>query len=124
MTPLNENEKRGIVEVYKVLVNAIRKDAASATTRPPSRLFSGRIWGSLGPTWTCSPGRISAPTGLNSWTSTCTIRSNPFSGEVQLMTHYRPAPREDTMPSLARMMPDATGRTATPALYARLRVFA
>jgi hypothetical protein len=27
MTPLNADEKRGIVEAYKALVNAIRKDA-------------------------------------------------------------------------------------------------
>jgi hypothetical protein len=39
MTPLNENEKRGIVEAYKALVSAIRKDAASATTKAAFEAF-------------------------------------------------------------------------------------
>ena len=39
MTPLNENEKRGIVEVYTALVNAIRKDAASAMTKSAFEAF-------------------------------------------------------------------------------------
>ncbi len=45
MTPLTENEKRGIVEAYKVLVNAIRKDAASATTTAAFEAFQ---WTYLG----------------------------------------------------------------------------
>ena len=45
MTPLNENEKRGIVEAYKALVNAIRKDAASATTKAAFEAFQ---WTYLG----------------------------------------------------------------------------
>jgi hypothetical protein len=39
MTPLNEDENRGIVEAYKALVNAIRKDAASATTTAAFEAF-------------------------------------------------------------------------------------
>ena len=39
MTPLHENEKRNIVEVYKVLVHAIRKDAASAATKSAFEAF-------------------------------------------------------------------------------------
>ena len=39
MTPLNENEKRGIVEAYKAVVNAIRKDAASAATKAAFEAF-------------------------------------------------------------------------------------
>jgi hypothetical protein len=83
MTPPNENEKRGIVEAYQALVNAIRKDAASAATKAAFEAFQWSIGGILGRTWTCSPSRISAPTGSDSWASTCTMRSNPISGEVQ-----------------------------------------
>jgi hypothetical protein len=36
---LNENEKRGIVEAYKALVKAIRRDAASATTKTAFEAF-------------------------------------------------------------------------------------
>ena len=39
MTPLNENEKRGIVEVYKALGKAIRKDTASAATKAAFEAF-------------------------------------------------------------------------------------
>jgi hypothetical protein len=45
MTPLNENEKRGIVEAYQALVSAIRKDAASATTKTAFEAFQ---WTYLG----------------------------------------------------------------------------
>jgi hypothetical protein len=45
MTPLNENEKRDIVEAYKALVSAIRKDAASATTNAAFEAFQ---WSYLG----------------------------------------------------------------------------
>jgi hypothetical protein len=39
MTPLSENEKRGIVEAYKALVNAIGKDTASAATKAAFEAF-------------------------------------------------------------------------------------
>ena len=39
MTPLNADEKRGIVEAYKALVNAIRKDATSAATKAAFEAF-------------------------------------------------------------------------------------
>ncbi len=45
MTPLNENEKCGIVEAYKTLVNAIRRDAASAATKAAFEAFQ---WTYLG----------------------------------------------------------------------------
>ena len=90
MTPLNENEKRGIVEAYQALVSAIRKDAASATTKTAFEAFQWTYLGSLGAaTWTCSPNQIGAPAGRDSWTSTCTIRSIPISGEGSTATHYR-----------------------------------
>ena len=43
--PLNENEKRGIVEAYKALGNAIREDAASAATKAAFEAFQ---WTYLG----------------------------------------------------------------------------
>lgn len=45
MTPLNENEKRDIVEVYQALVRAIRTDPASAGTRAAFEAFQ---WTYLG----------------------------------------------------------------------------
>jgi hypothetical protein len=39
MTPLDEGEKRGIVEAYTKLVNAIRKDSASAATKAAFEAF-------------------------------------------------------------------------------------
>jgi hypothetical protein len=39
ISPLNENEKRGIVEAYNALVNAIRKDAASTATKAAFEAF-------------------------------------------------------------------------------------
>ena len=39
MTPLDAGEKRGIVEAYTKLVNAIRKDAASAATKAAFEAF-------------------------------------------------------------------------------------
>ena len=47
MTPLNENEKRGIVEAYKALVNAIRKDTASAATKAAFEAFQWTYRGQL-----------------------------------------------------------------------------
>jgi hypothetical protein len=45
MTLLNENEKRGIVKAYRVLVNAIRKDPGSFTTKAAFEAFQ---WTYLG----------------------------------------------------------------------------
>jgi hypothetical protein len=45
MTALNEKDKRSIVEAYRVLVNAIRKDAASPTTKAAFEAFQ---WTYLG----------------------------------------------------------------------------
>jgi hypothetical protein len=42
---LNENEKRDIVEAYKALVKAIRRDAASPATKAAFELFQ---WTYLG----------------------------------------------------------------------------
>jgi len=39
MTPLDEEEKRGIVKAYTALVNAIRKDCASAATKAAFEAF-------------------------------------------------------------------------------------
>ena len=39
MTPLDADEKRGIVDAYAKLVNAIRKDATSATTKAAFEAF-------------------------------------------------------------------------------------
>jgi hypothetical protein len=81
-SPLNENENRANVG------RTARSLTLSGTTlhrlrpRSPSRLSSGHIWGILARKLTCSPNQITAPTGSDSWTSTCTIRSNASSGEV------------------------------------------
>jgi hypothetical protein len=39
MTALSETDKRSIVQAYRVLVNAIRKDAGSATTKAAFEAF-------------------------------------------------------------------------------------
>ena len=121
MTPLNENEKRGIVEAYQALVSAIRKDAASATTKTAFEAFQWTYLGKSRVYVDMFPNQIGAPAGRDSWTSTCTIRSNPISGEGSTATHYRTV--GGPMPSSARVMPAALDRIGHGRSVRRLRVF-